>query len=105
LGVTQFLMGEGHLSFKIGPPNGLTAAPVLAGVGEHSCGKDEVVCDCNYLGWRVWCICSISEGYGIFDLVEKSFNGLVGILVCLHTSIIGLEVGGGETAVRCVQMC
>lgn len=99
-------MGKREGAFEFSPVFvvGRLAFPELAVIMEEAGLEDELEhhgCD---LRGSEGTVGGSGEVDSIFDLIKEKFNGLIGIKVGLHLSVICKEVGGADVGVGCIEV-
>ena len=94
-------MCQGEVCLEIGPSlvGVVLALPGFSIVQEHAVCEEELKCGGKDLGGVIGSIAGGGIVEGIFDLVEKTFDWLIGIVGGLESDVVVLEVGCGDASV------
>ena len=99
-------MGQGEVCLEIVPNiSGVGLALIgFAIVQKHPGCEEELKGSGNNLGGGIGIILDGSIVNGVFDLVEKAFDWLVGIVCGLESYVVVLEVGCRDASVLYIKM-
>ena len=78
--------------------------PKFAVVKKKACLKEKFKSNVDYLNWGVRAVAGGSKFDGIFDIVDQSFNGLIGVIGRFEALIIFLELRRGDVSVLGIEM-
>jgi hypothetical protein len=104
LGLSEFLVCNGKVCFKVGPcfVGCSASSPVAAYIGKKAGLEDSIIGIGDDLGWSVGSISGGSKINGVFILVKEWLDGLRGIVGFLHVLAVLDEVGGVDVSICCV---
>ena len=88
----------------IGCLRGSPFPPLFAIIFEHACVKNKGVRSVYNLLGRVQCVGMGGIIYGILDLFDQEFKGLVGVPWNIHTFVVLDVVGRGDFCVGLVEV-
>ena len=78
--------------------------PEFAVVKKEACLKEKFESNVDNLNWGVRAVAGGSKFDGIFDLVDQSFNGLIGVVGRFEALIIVLERRRGDVSILGIEM-